>query len=228
MKTETLTLVYKQLELYFEENKPLQTEEGKNIHVVSYDEKPGIQAIATTSDDLPADETHQCIRRDYEYKRLGTLSLLAGIDLQTGDAIPLVSDSHTSKDYVQFLKILDERYPQEDKIRIILDNLKVHTSKETIRYLSTVPGRFEFVFTPKHGSWLNMIEGFFSKLTRQLLRGMRVKSKTELVNRLYKYFDEINEEPVVFHWKYNLDDLDVSEAVITDALKYELNYKTLY
>ncbi|WP_430472481.1 transposase [Treponema phagedenis] len=100
---------------------------------------------------------------------------------------------------------------------------RVYTSKETIRYLSTVPGRFEFVFTPKHGSWLNMIEGFFSKLTRQLLRGMRVKSKTELVNRLYKYFDEINEEPVVFHWKYNLDDLDVSEAVITDALKYELN-----
>ncbi|TYT76681.1 IS630 family transposase [Treponema phagedenis] len=227
-KMHNVLLVYKQLELYFEENKPLQTEEGKNIHVVSYDEKPGIQAIATTSDDLPADETHQCIRRDYEYKRLGTLSLLAGIDLQTGDAIPLVSDSHTSKDYVQFLKILDERYPQEDKIRIILDNLKVHTSKETIRYLSTVPGRFEFVFTPKHGSWLNMIEGFFSKLTRQLLRGMRVKSKTELVNRLYKYFDEINEEPVVFHWKYNLDDLDVSEAVITDALKYELNYKTLY
>ncbi|QKS91210.1 IS630 family transposase [Treponema phagedenis] len=226
-KMHNVLLVYKQLELYFEENKPLQTEEGKNIHVVSYDEKPGIQAIATTSDDLPADETHQCIRRDYEYKRLGTLSLLAGIDLQTGDAIPLVSDSHTSKDYVQFLKILDERYPQEDKIRIILDNLKVHTSKETIRYLSTVPGRFEFVFTPKHGSWLNMIEGFFSKLTRQLLRGMRVKSKTELVNRLYKYFDEINEEPVVFHWKYNLDDLDVSEAVITDALKYELNYKTL-
>ncbi|QEJ99185.1 IS630 family transposase [Treponema phagedenis] len=227
-KMHNVLLVYKQLELYFEENKPLQTEEGKNIHVVSYDEKPGIQAIATTSDDLPADETHQCIRRDYEYKRLGTLSLLAGIDLQTGDAIPLVSDSHTSKDYVQFLKILDERYPQEDKIRIILDNLKVHTSKETIRYLSTVPGRFEFVFTPKHGSWLNMIEGFFSKLTRQLLRGMRVKSKTELVNRLYKYFDEINEEPVVFHWKYNLDDLDVSEAVITDAIKYELNYKTLY
>ncbi|WP_024752776.1 IS630 family transposase [Treponema phagedenis] len=227
-KMHNVLLVYKQLELYFEENKPLQTEEGKNIHVVSYDEKPGIQAIATTSDDLPADETHQCIRRDYEYKRLGTLSLLAGIDLQTGDAIPLVSDSHTSKDYVQFLKILDERYPQEDKIRIILDNLKVHTSKETIRYLSTVPGRFEFVFTPKHGSWLNMIEGFFSKLTRQLLRGMRVKSKTELVNRLYKYFDEINEEPVVFHWKYNLDDLDVSEAVITDALKYELNYKTLH
>ncbi|WP_231577644.1 transposase [Treponema phagedenis] len=136
MKTETLTLIEKctmfcsfisNLNFILRKIKPLQTEEGKNIHVVSYDEKPGIQAIATTSDDLPADETHQCIRRDYEYKRLGTLSLLAGIDLQTGDAIPLVSDSHTSKDYVQFLKILDERYPQEDKIRIILDNLKVHT-----------------------------------------------------------------------------------------------------
>lgn len=81
-----------------------------------------------------------------------------------------------------------------------------------------VPGRFEFVFTPKHGSWLNMIEGFFSKMTKQMLRGIRVKSKEELVERIYLYFDEVNEEPAVFHWKYNLDDIDVSEEVLIDTL----------
>lgn len=100
----------------------------------------------------------------YEYKRLGTLSLLAGIDLQTGEAIPLISETHNSKDYIEFLKVLDSKYPKGDKIRLILDNLKVHTFEVTREYLSTVPGRFEFVFTPKHGSWLNMIEGFFSKM----------------------------------------------------------------
>ncbi len=88
---------------------------------------------------------------------------------------------------------------KEDKIRIVLDNLKVHTSEATRKYLVTVPERFEFVFTPKHGSWLNMVEGFFSKTTRQMLRGIRVKFKEELTNRIYRYFAEINEEPIVFH-----------------------------
>lgn len=179
---------------------------------------PGIQAIATTSEDLLPDENHGTISRDYEYKRLGTLSLLAGIDLQTGEAIPLVSETHNSKDYIAFLKLLDDKYPKGDKIRIVLDNLRVHTSEETRTYLATVPGRFEFVFTPKHGSWLNMVEGFFSKMTKQMLRGIRVKSKAELTERIYCYFREINEEPVVFHWKYNLEDVDVSEEVIIDTL----------
>lgn len=101
--------------------------------------------------------------------------------------------------YVEFLKLLDDKYPKEDKIRIVLDNLKVHTSEATRKYLVTVPERFEFVFTPKHGSWLNMVEGFFSKTTRQMLRGIRVKFKEELTNRIYRYFAEINEEPIVFH-----------------------------
>jgi len=96
-------------------------------------------------------------------------------------------------------KPVDNKYPKGEKIRIVLDNLKVHTSEETRKYLGTVPGRFEFVFTPKHGSWLNMVEGFFSKMTKQMLRGIRVKSKAELADRIYLYFNEINAEPVVFH-----------------------------
>lgn len=219
-KMHNVLLVYKQLSIQFDENGDLipWDEEKQVVHVLSYDEKPGIQAIATTSEDLLPDKDHSTISRDYEYKRLGTLSLLAGIDLQTGEAIPLVSESHNSKDYIEFLKILDNKYPKDDKIRIVLDNLKVHTSEETRKYLATVPGRFEFVFTPKHGSWLNMIEGFFSKMTKQMLRGIRVKSKAELASRIYLYFNEVNAEPVIFHWKYNLDDIDVSEEIIVDTL----------
>ena len=217
-KMHNVLLVYKQLEMQFDESGKLIISEDTPIHVLSYDEKPGIQAIATTSDDLMPDEKHSTINRDYEYKRLGTLSLLAAIDLQTGEAIPLVRDKHSSMEYIEFLKLLDDKYPKGDKLRIVLDNLKVHTSEATRKYLATVPGRFEFVFTPKHGSWLNMVEGFFSKMTRQMLRGIRVKSREELTNRVYRYFSEINEEPIVFHWKYNLDDIDVSEEIIVDTL----------
>ena len=219
-KMHNVLLVYKQLSFQFDENGQLLPwkEDEEIVHVLFYDEKPGIQAIATTSEDLLPDENHSAISRDYEYKRLGTLSLLAGIDLQTGEAIPLVTETHNSKDYIKFLKLLDDKYPKGDKIRMVLDNLRVHTSEETKQYLATVPGRFEFVFTPKHGSWLNMVEGFFSKMTRQMLRGIRVKSKAELADRIYRYFEEVNAEPVVFHWKYNLDDIDVSEEIIVDTL----------
>ena len=217
-KMHNVLLVYKQLEMQFDESGNFIVTDTVPVHVLSYDEKPGIQAIATTSDDLMPDENHPTISRDYEYKRLGTLSLLAAIDLQTGEAIPLVRDKHSSNEYSEFLKLLDDKYPKGDKIRIVLDNLKVHTSEATRKYLSTVPERFEFVFTPKHGSWLNMVEGFFSKMTRQMLRGIRVSSKEELADRIYKYFAEINEEPIVFHWKYNLSDIDVSEEIIVDTL----------
>ena len=87
---------------------------------VSNDEKPGIQAVSNTSDDLRPTENNGEVYRDYEYKRLGTISLLAGIDLLIGKAIPLVSDTHKSSDFIEFLKILDKKYPSQDTIRIIL------------------------------------------------------------------------------------------------------------
>ena len=219
-KMHNVLLVYKQLSMQFDEDGNLLPyfDDGQEVHVLSYDEKPGIQAIANTTEDLPPDTKHKTISRDYEYKRLGTVSLLAGIDLQTGKAFPLVREKHSSKEYVEFLQLLNSKYPKKDKIRLVLDNLKVHSSKETRAYLATVPGRFEFVFTPKHGSWLNLVEGFFSKLTRQSLKGIRVKSVEELTQRIYKYFDEVNADPVVYHWKYKLDEIDPKEKVIVDTL----------
>lgn len=219
-KMHNVLLVYKQLSMQFDEDGNLLPyfDDGQKVHVLSYDEKPGIQAIANTTQDLPPDTKHKTISRDYEYKRLGTVSLLAGIDLQTGKAFPLVREKHSSKEYVEFLQLLNSKYPKKDKIRLVLDNLKVHSSKETRDYLATVPGRFEFVFTPIHGSWLNLVEGFFSKLTRQSLKGIRVKSVEELTQRIYKYFDEVNADPVVYHWKYKLDEIDPKEKVIVDTL----------
>ena len=214
-KMHNVLVVYKQLSLRFDENGQLLPFEGAEpeTHTVSYDEKPGIQAIATTSPDLPPTMENGVTMRDYEYKRLGTLSLLAGIDLLTGEAFPLVSETHKSSDFIAFLKMLDQKYSEGDKIRLVLDNHSAHTSKETKAFLATMPGRFEFVFTPKHGSWLNMIEGFFGKMTHQMLRGIRVESKEELADRLYKYFDEVNKVPVVHRWKYRMDEIDPNEEV---------------
>ena len=98
-------------------------------------------------------------------------------------------------------------------MRLVLDNHSVNTSKKTRAFLATIPERFEFVFTPKHGSWLNMIEGFFGKMTNQMLRGIRVQSKEELAEQIYRYFDEVNASPVIHHWKYKIDEIDQNEKV---------------
>ena len=143
---------------------------------------PEFRQLKPPGEDLLPDRDHGTMKRDYEYKRLGTLSLLAGIDLQTSEAIHLVSNTHNSRDYIAFLEKLNATYPLGDKIRLVLDNLKVHSSAEVQKYISTIPDRFEFVFTPKHASWLNLVEGFFSKMTKQMLKNIQVKSKEEYDN----------------------------------------------
>jgi len=177
------------------------------VTVISYDEKPGIQAIATTAPDLPPEPGAQAtFARDHEYKRHGTVSLLAGIDLLTGKVHALVKDRHRSREVIEFLKLLDAAYPTQTAIRLILDNHSAHISKETKAWLATrPPGRFAFTFTPKHGSWLNLIEGFFSKLARSVLRHIRVASKQELKDRIMAAMDHFNENPVVHTWSYKLD-----------------------
>ena len=174
---------------------------------VSYDEKPGIQAIAQkTPDRPPVPGQYASPTRDYEYKRLGTVSLLAGLDLHRGTVMEIVSDSHKSKDFIEFLKKLDADYAPTVVLRLILDNHSAHTSKETQSYLASRPQRFQFVFLPKHGSWLNLVENLFSKMARSMLREIRVHSKQELTDRIHQYFQEVNADPVVFRWKYKMDE----------------------
>jgi transposase len=178
-----------------------------NVAIISYDEKPGIQAISSTGPDLPPQPgSHAGWARDHEYKRHGTLSLLAGIDLLTGKVHACVENRHRSREFIGFLKKLDAAYPTDTAIKVILDNHSAHISKETNRWLAAQPeGRFTFVFTPKHGSWLNLVEGFFSKMARSVLRRIRVASKDELKARILAYLDNLNREPVIHTWTYKLD-----------------------
>lgn len=177
---------------------------------ISYDEKPGIQALATTTPDRPPEPYNFASHlRDYEYKRLGTVSLLAGLDLHTGRVTEIVSDRHASVDFIALLAKLDAACPPQIRIRLLLDNHSAHISKETQAWLNLHPQRFEFVFTPKHGSWLNIVETMFSKMARSMLRGIRVASKQELIERIHLYFAEINADPVIFRWKYKMDELSI-------------------
>ncbi len=177
-----------------------------NMHpgmiTVSVDEKPGVQAINNVAPDLPPKPgKHKSVGRDYEYKRLGTVSILAALDLHTGKIIAQVHDRHRSREFIELLKELDAYYPKENTVRVVLDNHSAHISKETMKYLASRPGRFVYVHTPKHGSWLNLIETAFSKMARTFLRHIRVSSKEELKERILKGIKEINSAPVVYRWK---------------------------
>lgn len=225
-KMHDVLVVYKQISMQFDENGDIIVpEDAPMVHTVSCDEKPGIQAIEVTGDDLRPTSDNGWVMRDAEYKRMGTLSLLAGMDLLTGETVPVVSETNKSSDFINLLKKLDKKYPEGDVIRIICDNHSAHKSKETRNYLATCPeGRFVFVFTPTHGSWLNLIESFFSKMTKQMLRGIRVKSKKELEERIYLYFEEVNREPVVYHWTYKMDEISEDEAAKAGVKISENNY----
>jgi transposase len=213
-KMAQVLAVYKEIQLanILEEGEKKSGSLRKHT-TISYDEKPGIQAIKNIAPQLlPVPGKYKTLGRDYEYKRLGTVSLLAGIDLHDGTVIPLVEDKHRSAEFTKYLKKLIDHYPKDWKIRLILDNHSAHRSKETMRFLDTVPGKFEFVFTPTHGSWLNMIEMFFSKIARSFLRHIRVESKAELKQRIYQGIEEINQEPVVFRWKYKIEEDEIETA----------------
>ena len=206
-KMAEVLCVYREVKLIKQRAAAAKQQPSDAVAIVSYDEKPGLQAIATTAPDLPPQpDVHATFARDYEYKRHGTVSLLAGIDLLTGQVHALVKDRHRSREFIEFLKLLDATYPGHTAIKLILDNHSAHISKETRTWVADQPaGRFEFTFTPTHGSWLNLIEGFFSKLARSVLRHIRVTSKQELKDRIMAAIDDINRHPVVHTWSYKLD-----------------------
>lgn len=197
-KMQEVLMVYQEVNL----QNDLQENTFPSLITVSVDEKPGVQAIQNIAPDLPPKPgKHKSVGRDYEYKRLGTVSILAALDLHDGKIIAQVHERHRSCEFIELLKELDARYAPECTIRVILDNHSAHISKETMKYLASRPGRFVYVHTPKHGSWLNLIETAFSKMARTFLRHIRVSSKAELKERILKGIDEINSAPAVYRWK---------------------------
>jgi transposase len=203
-KMQEVLMIYRDVSIYRQD--AVHDARPEPIYTVSVDEKPGVQAIGLTAPDLPpVPGKASAVGRDYEYVRRGTVSILAAIDLHSGHIFANVEERHRSVEFVALLRRLDEHYPSEAIIRVVLDNHSAHISRETMTYLGTRPGRFEYVHTPKHGSWLNLIECAFSKMARTFLRHIRVKSIDELKTRILKGVDEFNATPVVCRWnKFDL------------------------
>ena len=199
-KMREVLMVYQEVAL---QNAASTSHEGaSSVITVSLDEKPGVQAIENTAPDLPpVPGQHSTWSRDHEYKRHGTLSILAAVDLHNGEIFAQVHPRHRSREYILLLKELDDHYPKDCTIRVILDNHSAHISKETMAYLASRPNRFIYVHTPKHGSWLNLIETVFSRMARTFLKGIRVASREELAQRILQRVHEMNLAPVVMRWK---------------------------
>jgi transposase len=199
-KMAEVLMVYRDVNLY--RTDAVHDARPAPIYTVSVDEKPGVQALGTTAPDLPpVPGKHPGIGRDHEYVRHGTLSILAALDLHTGEVIANVEPRHRSREFIGLLQRLHDHYPADAVIRVVLDNHSAHISKETMAWLAAHPGRFEYIHTPKHGSWLNLVESAFSKMARSFLRHIRVASLDELKQRILKGIDEMNAHPVRFHWK---------------------------
>jgi transposase len=199
-KMANVLLVYQQVALQNERRRP--GDGPLPVVTVAVDEKPGLQAISNTSPDLPpVPGKYPETARDHEYKRMGTCSILAALDLHDGHVIALVERRHRSIEFIALLKELDSYYPPECSIRLILDNHSAHLSKETQDYLASRPNRFHYVLTPTHGSWLNLAETLFGKMARTFLRHIRVASWDELKARVLLGVAEINAAPVVHRWK---------------------------
>ena len=205
-KMREVLMVYREVNLQNDADSPARSVQ---VITVSVDEKPGVQAIKNIAPDLPPKpRLYSAVGRDYEYKRLGTVSILAALDLHEGKIIAQVHERHRSREFIELLKELDDYYPADCTIRVVLDNHSSHISKETMKYLASRPGRFLYIHTPKHGSWLNLVEAAFSKMARTFLRHIRVCSKEELKERILKGINEINETPVVYRWKkFDFDSL---------------------
>ena len=202
-KMRDILILYKKIAI------EIETDQHDGTITVSYDEKPGMQAISNVDEGLPPRRGAGFVARDYEYKRKGTVSLLAGLNLVDGHVTHIIRDSHSSQDFIEFLEKMMSEYPEAERFRIVLDNHSVHRSKKTMEFVKGCGKEMEFIFTPKHGSWLNLIESFFGKLSRCCLSGMRVKDREELERRIDLFIRSVNEDPVVYHWTYKMDEIEV-------------------
>jgi transposase len=168
--------------------------------VVSLDEKTGIQAKAPTRPDEPA-RPGKPARREYEYTRNGTQNLFAALRVHTGEVSAMPAKTRNRFDLLRFLDQLETEIPAGEQVIAISDNLSTRTTQEVTDWLVDHP-RWRFVFTPKHASWLNQVEIFFSILARRLLKRGAFTSETDLAHQMLAFVETYNQTARPFNWTY--------------------------
>ena len=169
----------------------------ENALVLCVDEKTGIQALNRTQPGLPL-RTKKPHAWTNEYVRHGTQTLLAALEIATGKVVAHVRDRRTTVDFLSFMDDVVKAYPVNE-LCVVLDNLNIHKNEAAKQWLLSHP-RVHFHYTPTHASWMNMVECFFSVLTRQALKQSVHRSKKELKDFLIRYLRKYSENPTPFTW----------------------------
>ena len=172
-----------------------------NAVVLSIDEKTGIQAKSRKYPTQPL-RPGRPARREFEYVRHGTASLMAAMDVATGKVFATDIERNDSTTFISFLEEIDEQIDDDLAIHIVMDNGSSHTSKATKAWLVEHP-RFVVHHTPVHASWLNQVEAFFSILTRKLLRRGEFDSRDDLVTKMLAFIEHHGETAKPFKWVYD-------------------------
>jgi transposase len=168
--------------------------------VVSIDEKTSVQAKQPIRKEIPL-QPGRPARREFEYKRHGTVALLAALLVHTGEIKGAVYERNSRVEFLDFLELLEAEIPAGKQVHAILDNLQVHKTPDVCAWLGAHP-RWHFHFTPTHASWLNQIELWFSILSRRLLKRGVFNSKDDLKAQLLAFIDRYNPTAKPFAWTY--------------------------
>ncbi len=172
----------------------------QNAIVVSIDEKTSIAAREPArADTLPA--AGKPARRDTEYLRNGTANLFAALQVHHGEVSGMTSQTRNRWDFIAFLEQLEAEIPADQQVIAILDNLSTHKTREVEDWLAEHP-RWGFTFTPKHASWLNQVECFFSILARRLLRHGAFSDPEDLATQMLTFVEHYNLTARPFNWTY--------------------------
>jgi transposase len=166
--------------------------------VFAVDEKPQIQALNRTAPTLPMLPTTPQ-RATHDYERHGTVDLFAALDIARGTVISDIRASHNQNDFIAFLNKIDREVPAELDVHIILDNLGTHKTPKVQRWLLR-HRRFHLHFTPTYGSWMNLVERWFSALTTKKLKRSAHRNIKELAADIRSWVDTWNENPKPFVW----------------------------
>lgn len=172
--------------------------------VLCVDEKSQIQALNRTQPLLPMKMGYpEC--RTHDYKRNGTTTLFAALNVSSGEVLGKCKARHRHEDFLDFLRKIEKNYPEGD-IHMILDNYGTHKHKKIQRWLVRRP-RFHFHFTPTSASWMNQVETWFSIITRQTIRRGSFDSVKVLIQTIYRFIDSWNERSLPFRWVKTSDEI---------------------
>src|SRR5271170_3920975 len=173
--------------------------------VLCVDEKSQIQALDRTQPLLPM-RPGQAERRSHDYKRHGTLSLFAALDVQAGKVVGRCFRRHRAQEFRKFLDTVEAEVPDDLDVHLVIDNAGTHKTKRIRDWFAKRP-RWHIHFTPTSASWINQVERFFGLLTdRQVRRGVH-RSTVELEAAIHAYIDTHNAKPKPFRWTKSADDI---------------------